>query len=128
MSISLKQKPLAAAIGAAFVTSMTAGMPAIANADQSPFAATNMSEGYMVLAEKGKEGKCGGSMSKEGAKKMEGKCGGEMKKKEGKCGEGKCGEGKKMEGKTMEGKCGEGKKDEKKKEGKCGEGKCGGKK
>ena len=126
MSISLKQKPLAAAIGAAFVTSMTAGMPAIANADQSPFAATNMSEGYMVLAEKGKEGKCGGTMSKEGAKKMEGKCG-EGKKDEKKK-EGKCGEGKKMEGKTMEGKCGEGKKDEKKKEGKCGEGKCGGKK
>ena len=69
-------KPLAAALGAAFVTS-AAAIPA-ANADQNPFGMTKLSEGYMV-AGKDAEGKCG-----------EGKCGGE-KAKEGKCGEGKCG-------------------------------------
>ena len=101
-------KPLAAALGAAFVTAM-AQFPAT-QAAENPFATTELQGGYKLAAHH--EGKCG-----------EGKCGGE-KKSEGKCGEGKCGGGdKKSEGKCGEGKCGGG---DKKSEGKCGEGKCGG--
>ncbi|WP_285763927.1 HvfA family oxazolone/thioamide-modified RiPP metallophore [Biformimicrobium ophioploci] len=108
--------PLAAAVGAAFLTSAAIS----ANAEAAnPFAAVELSAGYNLSStldgHKGGEGKCG-----------EGKCGeGKDKKKEGKCGEGKCGEGKdkKKEGKCGEGKCGED--TDKKKEGKCGEGKCG---
>ena len=126
MSEKTTLKPLAIALGAAFVTSL-ASIP-VANAAENPFAMSELSSGYMVAdshmegGDKAKaEGKCG-----------EGKCGGEKKMdKEGKCGEGKCG-GDKAEGKAKaEGKCGEGKcGGEKKmdKEGKCGEGKCGGEK
>ena len=98
-------KPVAAAIGAALVGSLSAVN--VANAAGNPFGASQLESGYMVLASKDE---------KEGKGKMEGKCGegkcGEDKgKMEGKCGEGKCGEGKgKMEGKCGEGKCGEGKK------------------
>ena len=156
MSKKLIQKPLAAAIGAAFVTSLS-GAP-MANASENPFSATQLSSGYMV-ADSHMEGKCG-----------EGKCGGKpaAKAMEGKCGEGKCGgmkmmdadgdgkvtkaefmagheklfsrkdknndgvidagEMKMMEGKCGEGKCGGAKPAAKAMEGKCGEGKCGGSK
>jgi uncharacterized low-complexity protein len=74
---------------AAGVVVGTLGVSA-AQASANPFAASDLSGGYMQLADKG-EGKCG----------------------EGKCGEGKCGEAKpddkKGEGKCGEGKCGEGK-------------------
>ncbi|AFJ01304.1 putative low-complexity protein [Methylophaga frappieri] len=81
---------------------LTAGMaisPMI-HADSNPFASTELSSGYMHLAEHdGDEAKCG-----------EAKCGEDMKKDgEGKCGEAKCGEDMKKDG-----------------EGKCGEAKCGG--
>ena len=92
------KKPLAAALGAAFLATAIAPM---ASAEVNPFAATPLSSGYDLAnyAHHAEEGKCG-----------EGKCGGDKKaKKEGKCGEGKCGGDKKAE-----------------KEGKCGEGKCGG--
>ena len=100
-------------VGTAFVASLAASNVVSAQqAGANPFAMSELSGGYMQVAE--------------------GKCGGEKKKgaKEGKCGEGKCGEGKKKgakEGKCGEGKCGEGKK-KGAKEGKCGEGKCGGSK
>jgi uncharacterized low-complexity protein len=100
MSQTSTKKPLAIALGAAFVTSL-AGAP-VANAAENPFAMSELSSGYMV-AEMA-EGKCG-----------EGKCGGEKTKAEGKCGEGKCGDKAGAEGKAMG-------------EGKCGEGKCGGEK
>jgi len=90
-------KPLAVALGAAFVTSLAG--TSVANAAENPFAMTELSSGYMVAG----EGKCG-----------EGKCGEGMMKKEA---EGKCGEGMKKE---AEGKCGEGMKKEA--EGKCGTG------
>ena len=110
MSKKTVLKPVAVALGAAFVTSLAG--TSIANAAENPFGMTELSSGYMVTEKA--EGKCG-----------EGKCGGEKKEtKEGKCGEGKCG-GEKKE--TKEGKCGEGM-DKSKKEGKCGEGKCGGSK
>ena len=128
MSNKSTVKPLAVAMGAAFVTSL-ATTP-VANAAENPFAMSELSGGYMV-ASSHMEGKCG-----------EGKCGGDKAKKEGKCGEGKCGEGKcggdkaKMKEKCKdeerkagkEGKCGEGKcgGDKATKEGKCGESKCGG--
>jgi uncharacterized low-complexity protein len=101
---SFMTKPVAAAVGAAFVSSMAASTAAVA-AD-NPFEATDLDNGYMLAGqEKAKEGKCG-----------EGKCGGEKAK------EGSCGEGKAEEGKCGEGKCG----GDKAEEGKCGEGKCGG--
>jgi len=112
MSEKTTLKPLAIALGAAFVTSL-ASIP-VANAAENPFAMSELSSGYMVAdshmegGDKGKaEGKCG-----------EGKCGGAKTEgkaeAEGKCGEGKCG-GAKTEGKAEA-------------EGKCGEGKCGGEK
>jgi uncharacterized low-complexity protein len=111
-------KPLAVAMGAAFVTSLATSP--VANAAENPFAMSELSSGYMV-ADSHMEGKCG-----------EGKCGGDKAKKEGKCGEGKCGADKDRgcseEAKAAkEGKCG-GDKAKSMKEGKCGEGKCGGNK
>jgi len=106
MTKSIK-KPLAAALGTAFVASMAA----TATAAENPFASAELSAGYKV-ADGHAEGKCG-----------EGKCGG-AKGGEGKCGEGKCGGAKGGEGKCGEGKCGGSKGGE----GKCGEGKCGGSK
>lgn len=93
-------KPVAAAVGVAFVTSLAISTTAVA-AD-NPFAAADLDSGYLIAGEGEAEGE-------------EGKCG------EGKCGEGKGEEGKCGEGKGEEGKCGEGKGEE----GKCGEGKCG---
>lgn len=81
MSEKTTLKPLALALGAAFVTSL-ASIP-VANAAENPFAMAELSSGYMV-AEMA-EGKCGSGMKTE-----EGKCG-SSKKMEGKCGEGKCG-------------------------------------
>jgi uncharacterized low-complexity protein len=97
MSKKFELKPISAVVGAALTASVIA-LPT-ANADENPFAMTELSSGYVVAGEA--EGSCG----------------------EGKCGEGKCGEGKQdKEGSCGEGKCGEGKQD---KEGSCGEGKCG---
>ena len=76
----------------------------VVQAAANPFAASDLSGGYMQLADKG-EGKCG-----EG-KCGEGKCGEDKKAAEGKCGE--------MKDKAAEGKCGEEK--DKAAEGKCGE-------
>ena len=106
-------KPLAFALGTAFVTALPA--TAVVNAADNPFAMTELSSGYMVAdAAEGKcgEGKCGGS--KAGAKSdAEGKCGagadGHKAGKEGKCGEGKCGASKDGDKAGKEGKCGEGK-------------------
>lgn len=95
-----KKTSIALAAGAA----LTAGLAfsPLASADANPFASAELSSGYMQLAEKDAEGKCG-----------EAKCGEDMKKDgEGKCGEAKCG--------------GEMKDDMKDAEGKCGEAKCGG--
>ena len=110
MSQNSTKKPLAIALGAAFVTSLAA--TPVANAAENPFAMSELTSGYMV-AEMA-EGKCG-----------EGKCGGDKAKAEGKCGEGKCGGDKAK----AEGKCGGDKAAAEGKamgEGKCGEGKCGG--
>ena len=68
--LNRKMKPVAAAVGSAFVASLAATSGAYA--EDQVFAADELDHGYNLLAEA--EGKCG-----------EGKCG------EGKCGEGKCG-------------------------------------
>lgn len=107
----INKTPLAAAMGAALISTFAA-MPA--NAETSPFAMTEMSSGYMQLAEmkcgasmagmakpKAAEGACAGgsdaskkadgscgSMMKDGKMKpgMEKSCGAMMKGKEGACG------------------------------------------
>jgi uncharacterized low-complexity protein len=113
MSEKSTKKPLAIAVGAAFVTTLAG--TSVANAAENPFAMSELSGGYMVAESHGPEGKCGGE--KKAAE--EGKCGGEKKTaEEGKCGEGKCGGEKKA---AEEGKCGGEKKTAE--EGKCGAGK-----
>ncbi|MDT8387981.1 MAG: hypothetical protein RQ736_10730 [Thiogranum sp.] len=109
MSRKIVLKPVAAAIGAAFVTSLAGA--SVAHAAENPFAMTELSSGYTVADAHMTEGKCG-----------EGKCGeaaaatdaDHKETAEGKCGEGKCGEAMK-DADTKEPA-----------EGKCGEGKCGG--
>jgi uncharacterized low-complexity protein len=96
---TLITKPVAAALGVAFVSSLAVSTSAVA--DDNPFAMADLDSGYLLAdSHEGEEGKCG-----------EGKCG--EKGEEGSCGEkgeeGSCGE------KGEEGKCGE-----KGEEGKCG--------
>ena len=90
MKKSCTGKPLSIAIGAALVGSTA--LTGTATAAENPFSVSELSSGYIQLA----EAKCG-----------EGKCGG--KSAEGKCGEGKCGESKSKGISVLEGKCGEGK-------------------
>ncbi len=78
---SCTKKPLALAIGSAFAATLAVA-PA-ANAAENPFGMTQLSSGYMQIAQ---EGKCGGMKSG-----SEGKCGGMKSSSEGKGGEGKCG-------------------------------------
>ena len=89
--MAISRKPLAAALGAAFLATSIAPL---ASAEVNPFSAQQLSGGY-DLASYGKdgEGKCGEGKCGEGKKADgEGSCGGdEAKKGEGKCGEGKCG-------------------------------------
>ena len=102
--MAILKKPLAAALGAAFLATSVAPL---ASAEMNPFSAQQLSGGY-DLASYGKdgEGKCG-----------EGKCGDKKASGEGSCGEGNAkGEG---EGKCGEGKCGDNKASG---EGSCGEG------
>ena len=108
MTLKTSKKSLSIAVGTALGASLA--LSPMAMADSNPFGATELSGGYMQLADgHAGEGKCG-----------EGKCGGDKADKaEGSCGEGKCG-GDKSE---AEGKCGG---DKAKTEGSCGEGKCGG--
>lgn len=120
----INKTPLAAAMGAALISSFGA-MPA--NAETNPFSMTQLSSGYMQLAEmkcgasmggmakpKAAEGACAGSkeaakqagdgacgaMMKDGKMKpgLEKACGAMMKGKEGACGMAK--------DKSAEGKCG----------------------
>jgi uncharacterized low-complexity protein len=97
-------KPVATAVGFALVGSLSVAN--LANAADNPFGASQLSQGYLQLAEADKasgEGKCGGEkMSAEQKKEAEGKCG------EGKCGASgmKAAETKATETKAKEGKCG----------------------
>lgn len=98
------------ALSTALVTSLAAGQLSASEAT-NPFTLTELSGGYMQLADASSADKT----------VQEGKSGNKKPEQEGKCGEGKCGNKNEMK-KNMEGKCG-GKKAEQ--EGKCGEGKCG---
>jgi len=116
--MSQAKKPLAMALGAAFLASAVAPM---ASAEVNPFSAQQLNGGYNLpnFDKHGGEGSCGEGNCGGDKGEGEGKCGEGKSEGEGKCGEGNCG-GEKGEG---EGNCG-GEKGEG--EGKCGEGKCGG--
>ena len=114
----IKKSPLAVVVGTTLFSGLTISTAGAANMEgSSPFAMTELSNGYMQLAKADKESK------------------GDMKMKDGACGEGKCGAGMMPKGaleKTAEGKCAGNKPmpsakkaDMKGMEGKCGEGKCG---
>jgi uncharacterized low-complexity protein len=114
MSITTNKKTIALAASAAFTASLALS-PTLASAQTAnPFASSELSSGYMQLA----EGKCGDNMKKD----AEAKCGAKMKDKAEH--EAKCGDNMK---KDAEAKCGAKMKDKaaKMKEGKCGEAKCG---
>ena len=97
--IKSTKKPLAAALGTAFLAS--AIVPAASADVANPFTANELSSSYEQVGQMGRN------------------------KDEGSCGEGKCGDKKAS---SEEGSCGEGKCGDKKassEEGSCGEGKCG---
>ena len=120
----INKTPLAAAMGAAFLSAFAA---TAVNAEANPFGMTELSTGYMQVAEAGKaaEMACGAAMGgMEKPKTAEGACAGNVKPEaakatEGKCGESKCGammQGNKMKP-GMEAACGAMMKG---KEGSCG--------
>ena len=95
MSKRITLKPIAAALGTTFAVSLAA-MP-IANADENPFHATQLTNGGYMVAGNEAEGKCGegkcgdekkddSTMQDEGKSEDEGKCGEEKTESEGKCG------------------------------------------
>ena len=120
----INNTPLALAIGTAVVSTFTVTN---VNAEANPFAVSELSDGYMQVAQSdasytvktwgGKkakkeascgEGKCGGMMDGDKMKKgMETSCGAMMKGKEGSCGV--MDEAPKETKKVTEAKCGEGK-------------------
>jgi len=98
--------PLAAAMGVAFISSLTA---TTANAEANPFGMSELSQGYMQLAEAEKSGEmaCGANMNMEKPKAPEGACAGkktETKPADAKPAEAKCG----AEMKAKDGTCGAG--------------------
>ncbi len=110
---SSKKTPLAIAVGGTLVSGLSSTAlqaESFSELNKNPFTLTELSTGYMQIAQ---------SDSEESSKM-----------KSGSCGEGKCGS-KMMKGaeeKTAEGNCAGNKpvpKSEKSKEGKCGDGKCG---
>ena len=111
-------KPVAAAIGVAFVSSLV--ISTVAVADENPFDASDLDAGYMLAGDGHGDGEGSCGEGEGSCDEGEGSCGegeGSCGEGEGSCGEGSCGEG--------EGSCGEGE-GEKGEDGKCGEGKCGG--
>jgi uncharacterized low-complexity protein len=100
---SITTRPLAAAVGVAFVSSLAASTAA--HAADNPFEATDLDAGYLLAgADKAEEGTCGGDKAEEG-KCGEGKCGAE-KAEEGACGGDKAEEGTCGGDKAEEGTCG----------------------
>ncbi len=106
--------PLATAMSAAFISTIAA---TAVHAEANPFGMTELSSGYMQVAEADKkagEMACGASMNMEKPKAPEGACAGSVKKPaaekaaEAKCGQSQCGammkDGKMKPG--MEASCG----------------------
>ena len=90
--MAISKKPLAAALGAAFLAT---AIPSLVFAASNPFSAQPLSGGYdLPNYDKHAEGKCG--EGKCGDSKAGGEGSGDDKKAdgEGKCGEGKCGDNK----------------------------------
>ena len=131
----INKTPLAAAMGAAIISTLSVN---VANAEANPFGMTELSTGYMQVAEAGKtaEMACGASMNMAKPKTPEGACAGSAapakKGTEGSCGD-MMKDGKMKPGmehacgammKGKEGACGEMMKGEsmKGKEGACGAG------
>ena len=84
------KKPVAAAVGAAFLASVA--LAPLAQAAENPFQAHSLSGGYNLAEKTMTEGKCGeGKCGESMIKAHEGNCGGEKAKTaaEGKCGGGK---------------------------------------
>jgi uncharacterized low-complexity protein len=118
------KRPLAAALGAAFLASSIAPL---VSAEANPFSAQPLSGGYNLASyDKHAEGGCGGNKAEGegscGGAKAEGEGSGDGTKAagEGKCGEGKCGGDKAAGEADTDATKADG-------EGKCGEGKCGAK-
>ncbi len=113
-----KQSPLLLAMGTTLVSGLS--ITAVQAEDTNPFVMTELSNGYLQLAQADTKDEKTTEKENNGSSKM----------KTGACGEGKCG-GEKMKGgeeKTVEGNCAGNKpmpKTDKSSEGKCGEGKCG---
>lgn len=83
------KKPIAAAVGAAFLASVA--LAPLAQAAENPFQAHRLSGGYNLAEKAMTEGKCGeGKCGESMIKAHEGNCGGEKAKT---AGEGKCGGG-----------------------------------
>ncbi|MEQ1529564.1 MAG: hypothetical protein ABL925_09620 [Methylococcales bacterium] len=109
----INKTPLATAMGAAFISTIAA---TAVHAEANPFGMTELSSGYMQVAEAGKaaEMACGASMNMAKPKTPEGACAGNAKKpaadkaSEAKCGQNQCGammkDGKMKPG--MEASCG----------------------
>ena len=76
---TLMTKPVAAAVGVAFVSSLAASTTAAA--DDNPFAVADLDSGYMLAGNhEGQDGQCG-EKGEKGEKAKEGSCG--EKHKEG---------------------------------------------
>ncbi|MDA0272938.1 MAG: low-complexity protein [Proteobacteria bacterium] len=91
MTLKTSKKSLSIAVGTALGVSLALSPMAFADSS-NPFGATELSGGYMQLADgHAGEGKCGGDKAKTEGSCGEGKCGGDKAKTEGSCGEGKCG-------------------------------------
>jgi len=103
----INRTPLAAAMGVAVISTFSVN---VANAEASPFGMTELSQGYMQVAEADKAGemKCGAGMQMEKPKAPEGACAGKKtapaKPADAKAAEAKCG----AEMKGKDGACGAG--------------------
>ena len=106
------EKPHLTSVATAVATVIGAGVLSVGQVSANPFQVTELTSGYMQLAEGScGEGKCGATKSEnEGScgekKAAEGSCGEKKKAAEGSCGGKKEGEGSCGGSKDAEGKCG----------------------
>ena len=88
--MAISKKPLAAALGAAFLATT---IPSLVSAASNPFSAQQLNGGYdLANYDKHAEGKCGEGKCGGSKAEGEGSCGDKKADGEGKCGEGKCGD------------------------------------
>ena len=97
------KKPVAAAVGAAFLASVA--LAPLAQAAENPFQANSLSGGYTLAEKTTTEGKCGeGKCGESMIQAHEGNCGGAKAKTaaEGKCGGGKAAPSAETEGEAAD--------------------------